>query len=401
MPEIIPLLVLGLDSSDSDQRRGVCTGLIEIIRSCQRDLLSNYADSLLDPIRRTLCDPLVEVRRNGAKTFELLYGAIGVRSLDGVLPDLLAQLDDPETSQYALDGLKQLLTVKGRAVMPYLVPKLTSPVVNVKAFAYLASVAGEALTKQLGRILPALLQTVSLMSKSENQEGEEESGNDRWNPEMITSQISDLRQGIRGAISEMNKSSSANKTESQKYLPGFSDPTLPLVSLVKLYAECTLRGRPAVKEPAAQGLSECIIYANGIALQGCVIKVIGPLIRLLGERQTNVVRVAVVQSLTSLVNKCPQSVRPFVTQLQATFLKCLGDSHRPMRLLGGEGLSSVVPITPKLDPLLIDLARVSSQTVISRFHDHLKDASKDLENVPASSGASATAHTLAGIATYP
>nr|CAH8848894.1 unnamed protein product [Trichobilharzia regenti] len=593
LPEIIPLLVLGLDSSDSDQRRGVCTGLIEIIRSCQRDLLSNYADSLLDPIRRTLCDPLVEVRRNGAKTFELLYGAIGVRSLDGVLPDLLAQLDDPETSQYALDGLKQLLTVKGRAVMPYLVPKLTSPVVNVKAFAYLASVAGEALTKQLGRILPALLQTVSLMSKSENQEGEEESGNDdlqqcasvlvciydatgirqifnellsglsmsaivdanstpgeklipgsnayriaclrllsayleasyqdpaeenaqpvvtasrrkahandsdesddssdgdddddddgdeeeddesgdgsynsdedfsveddetdndgsyddddsdemeenpdakevisrvlnesyplalrnicrllansdkttlvetwkclealfkRWNPEMITSQISDLRQGIRGAISEMNKSSSANKTESQKYLPGFSDPTLPLVSLVKLYAECTLRGRPAVKEPAAQGLSECIIYANGIALQGCVIKVIGPLIRLLGERQTNVVRVAVVQSLTSLVNKCPQSVRPFVTQLQATFLKCLGDSHRPMRLLGGEGLSSVVPITPKLDPLLIDLARVSSQTVISRFHDHLKDASKDLENVPASSGASATAHTLA------
>lgn len=101
----------------------------------------------------------------------------------------------------------------------------------------------------------------------------------------------------------MNKLAAANKNEGQKYLPGFSDPTLPLVSLVKLYAECTLRGRPAIKEPSAQGLSECIIHANGIALQGCVIKVIGPLIRLLGERQTNVVRVAVLQSLTSLVNK--------------------------------------------------------------------------------------------------
>ncbi|CAH8521962.1 unnamed protein product [Heterobilharzia americana] len=601
LPEIIPLLVTGLDSSDSDQRRGVCTGLIEIIRSCQRDLLSNYADSLLDPIRRTLCDPLVEVRRNGAKTFELLYAAVGVRSLDGVLPDLLSQLDDPETSQYALDGLKQLLAVKGRAVMPYLVPKLTSPVVNVKAFAYLASVAGEALTKQLSRILPALLQTVSLMPESENKEGEketvkddlehcaavlvciydatgirqifnelfsglsmsapsetasnilapsqklvpgsttyriaclrllsaylevsfqdhseengqsisttnaqanrkpkandssgseesEESDNDedeededesenasfnsdedfsvededytetedddsyddgdevenpdakevisrvlsesyplalrnicrllacndkttlieawkclealfkRWNPEMITTQINDLRQGIRGALSEMNKSAAANKNETQRHLPGFSDPTLPLVSLVKLYAECTLRGRPAIKEPAAQGLSDCILHASGIALQSCVIKVIGPLIRLLGERQTNVVRVAVVQSLTSLVNKCPQPVRPFVTQLQATFLKCLGDSHRPMRLLGGEGLASVVPITPKLDPLLIDLARVSTQTIISRFHDYLKDAVKEMENLTPTSGASATAHTLAGVAAYP
>ncbi|CAH8563787.1 unnamed protein product [Schistosoma rodhaini] len=596
LPEIIPLLVTGLDSPDADQRRGVCTGLIEIIRSCQSDLLSNYADSLLDPIRRTLCDPLVEVRRNGGKTFELLYASIGVRSLDGILPDLLAQLDDPETSQYALDGIKQLLAVKGKAVMPYLVPKLTHPVVNVKAFAYLASVAGEALTKQLGRILPALLQTVSLMSESDNynqnnknkdneeetenedlehcaavlvciyeatgirqilnellsglsttvtidettnttttqnklvpgssayrlaclrllrayleasfqehsdvetsivksnvnnkssdedesdddddleDEGESDDGsfnsdedysdNDdmdtddddsyddddeleenpdakevisrvlnesyplalrnicrllastdkttlleawkclealfkRWNPETITSQIGDLRQGIRGAISEMNKLASANKNDSQKYLPGFSDPTLPLVSLVKLYAECTLRGRPTIKEPSAQGLSECIIHANGTALQGCVIKVIGPLIRLLGERQTNVVRVAVLQSLTSLVNKCPQSVRPFVTQLQSTFLKCLGDAHKQTRILGGEGLSSIVPITPKLDPLLIDLARVSSQTVVSRFHDYLEDTSSEVEDMLPKSGVSATAHTLAGVAAFP
>ncbi|CAH8528666.1 unnamed protein product [Schistosoma mattheei] len=601
LPEIIPLLVTGLDSPDADQRRGVCTGLIEIIRSCQSDLLSNYADSLLDPIRRTLCDPLVEVRRNGGKTFELLYAAIGIRSLDGILPDLLAQLDDPETSHYALDGIKQLLAVKGKAVMPYLVPKLTHPVVNVKAFAYLASVAGEALTKQLGRILPALLQTVSLMSESdynqnnENKDIEEETENEdlehcaavlvciyeatgirqilnellsglsttvtidettnntttqnklvpgssayrlaclrllrayleasfqdssdvvtsivksnvnnkssdedetdesdvddddledeeasddgsfnsdedysdeddmdkddddsyddddddemeenpdakevisrvlnesyplalrnicrllastdkttlseawkcletlfkRWNPETITSQIGDLRQGIRGAISEMNKLAAANKNEGQKYLPGFSDPTLPLVSLVKLYAECTLRGRPAIKEPSAQGLSECIIHANGTALQGCVIKVIGPLIRLLGERQTNVVRVAVLQSLTSLVNKCPQSVRPFVTQLQSTFLKCLGDSHKQTRILGGEGLSSIVPITPKLDPLLIDLARVSSQTVVSRFHDYLEDTSSEIEDMLPKSGVSATAHTLAGVAAFP
>ncbi|KAH8878167.1 eIF-2-alpha kinase activator GCN1 [Schistosoma japonicum] len=604
LPEIIPLLVTGLDSPDADQRRGVCTGLTEIIRSCQRDLLSNYADSLLDPIRRTLCDPLIEVRRNGAKTFDLLYTAIGIRSLDGILPDILCQLDDPETSQYALDGIKQLLTVKSKVVMPYLIPKLTSPVVNVKAFAYLASVAGDTLTKQLGRILPALLQTVALMSESDNNtnrskesqegtenedlvhcaavlvciyeasgirqilnellsgisttvplddtanttttqhklnissnayriaclrllhayleasfqnpsdvaatigksnlgnesssdgdeetEGSDNNGDDdfedgeasdddgsfssdddysydndddintdddsydddddeseenpdakevisrvlsesypvalrnicrllastdkttlieawkclealfkRWNPETVTSQIGDLRQGIRGALSEMNKLVADNKNENQKYLPGFSDPNLPLVSLVKLYAECTLHGRPAIKEPSAQGLSECILHASATALQGCVIKVIGPLIRLLSERQTNMVRIAVLQSLTSLISKCPQFVRPFVTQLQSTFLKCLGDSHKHTRILGGEGLSSIVPITPKLDPLLVDLARVSSQTVVSRFQNYLEDVSHEHGDTAPKLGVCATAHTLAGVAAYP
>ncbi|CAL8076855.1 unnamed protein product [Calicophoron daubneyi] len=589
LPEIIPLLVLGLDSPDADQRRGVCTGLMEIMRSCQREQLINYADGLLVPIRRTLCDPLPEVRRSGARTFDILYGSYGVRSLDGILPDLLAHLDDPESSSFALDGLKQLLVVRGRAVMPYLVPKLTYPTINVKAFAYLASVAGDALGRQLSRILPALLTTVSQLagqpteeedlhhcasvlvciydaggvryifnellsglmpagagqntaptssqylapdtpayrnaclrllssyleasyepdledadaerpaanqgaarkgkkgesgdesderssivddddeeeedddedvdSNSEVSEEEDENSEDlstdsdlvdeeevpdaketiervlrefyptalrnicrllafkdkrtlsgawrclealfkRWSPETVSTQLNDLRQGIRGAVSEMHKSRSVVSRDNE-FLPGLSDPDLPLASLVKLYADCTLHGRADMKEPAAQGLSECITHASGAALQRCVVKVIGPLIRLLGERQTNVVRMAVVDSLTLLVNKCPMSARPFVTQLQATFLKCLGDTHRAMRLLGGQGLASIVGITPKLDPLLIDLARVPVHTVLTNWPgEHIPGDVKP-DNLQPTIGGAATALTLAGVAAYP
>ncbi|KAF8562007.1 hypothetical protein P879_04658 [Paragonimus westermani] len=573
LPEVIPLLVHGLNSAEPDHRRGVCTGLMEIMRNCPREQLVNYIDTLIVPIRRTLCDKLPEIRRSGARTFELLYNTLGVRLLDSILPDLLAQLDDTEANPYVLDGIRQLLVVKGKAVMPYLVPKLIYPTVNVKVFAYLASVAGDALTRQLSRILPALLTTVSQLNgqpdeeedllhcasvlicihdaggiryvfntllsglvlgvtpsapsvpnqvtpgtlnyrlaclrllnaylevsyesaddpvevtcaestqkvaEPTNSENDDESDDDdddyssedysddedesedvetdsdmdnvandneeevadvketvskilrefypvalrnvcrllssqneatliycwkcleslfkRWSPESVTTQINDLRQGIREAIFDFRKTTRTKSGE--EFLPGFSDPNLPLTSLIKLYANCTLHGRTDIKEPAAQALCECISHASGVALQGCVVKVIGPLIRLLGERQTSVVRMALVESLTSLIHKCPKSARPFVIQLQTTILKCLGDQHRPMRLLGGKGLASLVSITSKLDPLLIDLAQIPAHSVLTHWPNEPYPGMTRPESSVPSAGA-ATALTSTGIATYP
>lgn len=34
--------------------------------------------------------------------------------------------EDEETSEFALDGLKQVMAVKSRSVLPYLVPKVSS-----------------------------------------------------------------------------------------------------------------------------------------------------------------------------------------------------------------------------------------------------------------------------------
>jgi hypothetical protein len=55
------------------------------------------------------------------------------------------------------------MAIKSRVVLPYLVPQLIAPPrVNTKALSILASVAGEALTKYLHKILPALLAALSV-----------------------------------------------------------------------------------------------------------------------------------------------------------------------------------------------------------------------------------------------
>lgn len=92
LPEIIPILERGLNSSKSNERQGVCVGLSEIISSTSREQVTQYVDSLVPTVRRALCDELPAVRSAAAKTFDNLYSTIGVKALDDILPDLLYKM---------------------------------------------------------------------------------------------------------------------------------------------------------------------------------------------------------------------------------------------------------------------------------------------------------------------
>ena len=163
LPEIIPILETGLESDDPDHRQGVCIGLSEIMASTSRDMVMCFTDNLVPTVRKALCDPLPAVREAAAQTFDALHGTIGQKALDETLPPLLQLLkadrseEEKEISEYALDGLKQVMAIKSRVVLPYLVPQLTAHPVNTEALCILASVAGDALTKHLDKILPALI----------------------------------------------------------------------------------------------------------------------------------------------------------------------------------------------------------------------------------------------------
>ena len=170
LPEIIPILERGLKSDAPEKRQGVCVGLSEIMSSTSRDMVLTFVNSLVPTVRRALCDPTPEVRAAAAKTFDSLHNTVGSRALDDILPPMLEEMTENSTKEdeasktiyeNTLDGLRQVMAIKARAVLPYLVPQLIAAPVNTRALASLAPVSGEALHRHLPKILPALINALS------------------------------------------------------------------------------------------------------------------------------------------------------------------------------------------------------------------------------------------------
>ncbi|TDH12410.1 hypothetical protein EPR50_G00046790 [Perca flavescens] len=427
LPEIIPILEEGLRSDKSDERQGVCIGLSEIMKSTSKDAVLVFSESLVPTVRKALCDPLEEVREAAAKTFEQLHATIGHQALDDILPTLLKQLDDEETAEFALDGLKQVMAVKSRSVLPYLVPKLTAPPVNTRVLAFLSAVAGDALTRHLGVILPALLSSLKgkLGTEDEAQElcscqtvilsVEDEVGqriiiddlleatrgadagvrqaavtilnayfartrldysahtrnllsglirllNDS-NPEVLSqswdtinsitkkldassqlAMIDDLHRDIRSAAADVKG----------QHLPGFCLPKKGVTCILPVLREGVLTGSPEQKEEAAKALGGVIKLTSPEALRPSVINITGPLIRILGDRFAWTVKTALLETLTLLLAKVGIALKPFLPQLQTTFLKALQDSSRGVRLKAAEALGQLVSIHTKVDPLFTE-----------------------------------------------
>ncbi|KAL4660360.1 eIF-2-alpha kinase activator GCN1 [Arapaima gigas] len=428
LPEIIPILEEGLRSDKSDERQGVCIGLSEIMKSTSKDAVLVFSESLVPTVRKALCDPLEEVREAAAKTFEQLHATIGHQALDDILPALLCQLDDEETAEFALDGLKQVMAVKSRSVLPYLVPKLTVPPVNTRVLAFLSAVAGDALTRHLGVILPALMS--SLKGKLGTEEGQQElnscqtvilSVEDEIGQRIIIEDLLEATRGsdagrrqasvtilnayfartrldysthtralLSGLIRLLNDSNpevlhqswdtinsitkkldagsqlaliddlhrdirSAGAEAKGQHLPGFCLPKKGVTCILPVLREGVLTGSPEQKEEAAKALGMVIKLTSPEALKPSVVNITGPLIRILGDRFSWTVKTALLETLTLLLAKVGIALKPFLPQLQTTFLKALQDSSRAVRLRAAEALGQLVIIHSKVDPLFSEL----------------------------------------------
>ncbi|KAK9522292.1 hypothetical protein VZT92_018767 [Zoarces viviparus] len=427
LPEIIPILEEGLRSDKSDERQGVCIGLSEIMKSTSKDAVLVFSESLVPTVRKALCDPLEEVREAAAKTFEQLHATIGYQALDDILPTLLKHLDNEETAAFALDGLKQVMAVKSRSVLPYLVPKLTAAPVNTRVLAFLSAVAGDALTRHLGVILSALLS--SLKGKLGTEDEAQELCNcqtvilsveDEVGQRII---IDDLLEATRGAdpglrqaavtilnayfartrldysnhtrnllsglIRLLNDSNTEILSQSWdtinsitkkldassqlamiddlhrdiksaaadvkgQHLPGFCLPKKGVTCILPILREGVLTGSPEQKEEAAKALGGVIKLTSPEALRPSVVNITGPLIRILGDRFAWTVKTALLETLTLLLAKVGIALKPFLPQLQTTFLKALQDSSRGVRLKAAEALGQLVSIHTKVDPLFTE-----------------------------------------------
>ncbi|KAJ7973575.1 translational activator GCN1 [Quillaja saponaria] len=218
LPLIIPILSQGLKDPNSSRRQGVCVGLSEVMASAAKSQLLSFMDELIPTIRTALCDSMPEVRVSAGLAFSTLYKSAGMQAIDEIVPTLLHALEDDETSDTALDGLKQILSVRTTAVLPHILPKLVHPPLsafNAHALGALAEVAGPGLDFHLSIVLPALLSAMGSDDKDVQKLAKEAA-------ETVVLVIDD--EGVDSLISELLKAvgdGQATVRSSASYLLGY------------------------------------------------------------------------------------------------------------------------------------------------------------------------------------
>merc|ERR1719391_1288814 len=148
------------------------------------------------------------------------------------------------------------------------------------------------------------------------------------------SHVADVRQAVRFALADL-------KTDSE-LLPGFCLPK-GISPILPIFRESILNGAPVIKVTSVEALKPSVVHITG------------PLIRILGDRFSHNVKTAVLDTLAILLSKASAMLKPFLPQLQTTFLKALNDPHRTVRLKAGFALSHLITIHTRPDPLYNEL----------------------------------------------
>lgn len=434
LPLIIPILSQGLKDPDASRRQGVCIGLSEVMASAGKSQLLSFMDELIPTIRTALCDSVPEVRESAGLAFSTLYKSAGMQAIDEIVPTLLHALEDDATSDTALDGLKQILSVRTTAVLPHVLPKLVHRPLssfNAHALGALAEVAGPGLNHHLGTILPALLsamggddvdvqplakeaaETVLLVIDEEGVESlisellkgvaDSEVSIRRSSsyligyffknsklylvdetPNMISTLIILLSDSdsatvavswealsrvvnsvpkevlpsyiklVRDAVSTARDKERRKKKGGPVVIPGFSLPKA-LQPLLPIFLQGLISGSAELREQAALGLGELIQVTSEQSLKEFVIPITGPLIRIIGDRFPWQVKSAILSTLSIMIRKGGIALKPFLPQLQTTFIKCLQDNTRTVRSSAALALGKLSALSTRVDPLVSDL----------------------------------------------
>lgn len=141
---------------------------------------------------------------------------------------------------------------------------------------------------------------------------------------------------------------------SKTYLLLFLDAGLE--PLLPIYQRGILYGTPLIREASASGLGEVINLTGKKFLAGpLIIKMTGPLLRIVGDRNPSNVKIAILKTLGLILVKGGPALRAFVPQFQTTFVKALSDPSRQVRLEAIHALGLLMPLSTRVDPLLKEL----------------------------------------------
>ena len=145
------------------------------------------------------------------------------------------------------------------------------------------------------------------------------------------------------------------------HLAGFELPK-GINAILPIFLQGLMNGTADQRVSAALAISDIIDRTSESALKPFVTQITGPLIRVVSERSTEV-KSAILLTLNNLLEKMPTALKPFLPQLQRTFAKSLADtSSEVLRSRAARALGTLIKFTPRVDPLIAELATGSKTT---------------------------------------
>lgn len=165
-----------------------------------------------------------------------------------------------------------------------------------------------------------------------------------------------LRDGVQEVADEHRKAQLAlgAPRDEQSLLPALCLPS-GIGPLVAVYLQGLMTGTPELRETSAAALGEAVALTSAPSLKPFVISITGPLIRIVGDRFPWGVKAAILKTLTLLIVKGSILLKPFVPQLQTTFVKSLADPTKLVRDRGALALSKLISLATRTDPLATEL----------------------------------------------
>lgn len=160
---------------------------------------------------------------------------------------------------------------------------------------------------------------------------------------------------VRDTVLRLVTDPDTGKEVKGKLLPGLCKQN-GLEPLYPIYQHGLMFGSAEARELAAKGLGELVNHTTEEALKPYVVKITGPLIRIVGDRFPGSVKKAIVDTLKSLLIKGGAMSKPFLPQLQTTYVKCLSDSTEAVRTKAAESLGTLVRLSQRnTEPLINEL----------------------------------------------
>jgi len=372
LDEVVPVLLVAMESSEGDQvaRHRALNGLTGILSIRSKELLPYLVPRLLSkPMTKNHADALGSIASVTGGTIHLHFHSI-ISTLMSELSSFSGQdLDEEEEKRE--EAIRECARVVCGSVEEIGVNFLISEVASkcssdkdsmrteaCRMFQVIIEERAEEadfyeqIPIMLRDLIARLNDESSLVLKACN--AALKSLTTHVPAEELVNHIEFIRNLIASMVSDARRRK-GGVGDGEFLLPGFNMPK-GLEPMLPIYQRGILYGNAIIREASAAGLGELINLTASKYLAGpFIIKMTGPLLRIVGDRNPSNVKIAIIQTLGLILTKGGPALRAFVPQFQTTFVKALSDPSRQVRTEAIKALSLLMPLSTRLDPLIKEL----------------------------------------------